>query len=70
MKNVAESHGIVAPLLPSYYNNANIHNFRAAFIAGLAQGMRKPLLLLQNGEEPLFHWTIVTLSEASNSLIR
>lgn len=53
IENVAESHGVVAPLLPSYYNNANIHNFRAAFIAGLAQGMRKPLLLLQNGEDPV-----------------
>jgi nucleoside 2-deoxyribosyltransferase len=53
IENVAESHGVVVPLLPGYYNNANVHNFRAAFIAGLAQGMRKLLLLLQNGEDPI-----------------
>jgi energy-coupling factor transporter ATP-binding protein EcfA2 len=33
--------------------DAPVHNFRAAFVAGLAIGMGKPLLLLQEGEEPV-----------------
>lgn len=53
IENVAKSHGVVIPLLPSYYSNADIHNFRAAFVAGLAQGMGKHLLLLQSGDDPV-----------------
>jgi len=53
IENVASSHGIVIPLRPSHYRDAEIHNYRAAFIAGLAQGMRKPLLMLQSGDDPV-----------------
>lgn len=52
IENVASSHGIVTTLLPSHYSNSDIHNFRAAFVAGL-QGMGKSLLLLQSGDEPV-----------------
>jgi hypothetical protein len=53
IENVASSYGVIIPLLPSYYVSAEIHNFRAAFVAGLAQGMQKELLLLQMGDEPI-----------------
>lgn len=53
IENVASSHGVIIPLRNSYYIDAEIHNFRASFIAGLAQGMRKELLLLQMGDEPV-----------------
>jgi hypothetical protein len=48
--NVASSLGVVTSLLPSVRTEPEIHNFRAAFVAGLAMGMDKPLLLLQEGE--------------------
>lgn len=53
IENVASSHGVVIPLLPSHYHEAKIHNYRAAFVAGLTQGMGKHLLLLQSGDEPV-----------------
>ena len=53
IENVASSHGVVIPLLPSYYTDAALHNFRAAFVAGLTQGMRKPLLMLQSADDPI-----------------
>lgn len=53
IENVASSHGVVIPLLSNYYNDAEVHNFRAAFVAGLTQGMRKPLLLLQSADDPI-----------------
>lgn len=51
--NVAQSLGVVTSLLPSIRVGAEVHNFRAAFIAGLAMGMDKALLLLQEGEDPV-----------------
>lgn len=51
--NVGESHGIVSFVLPNDRVDAEVHNARAAFVAGLALGMEKELLLLQNGEEPV-----------------
>ena len=51
--NVAQSLGVVTSLLPSIRTDARVHNFRAAFVAGLAIGMDKPLLLLQEGEDPV-----------------
>jgi hypothetical protein len=53
IENVASSLGIVIPLLPNHYKDAKIHNCRAAFVAGLSQGMRKQLLLLQSGDDPV-----------------
>lgn len=51
--NVSASHGIIVPLLSSERNEALVHNLRAAFVAGLAAGMEKKLLLLQQGDEPV-----------------
>ncbi len=51
--NVAQSLGVVTSLLSSERTESQIHNFRAAFVAGLAMGMDKPLLLLQEGEDPV-----------------
>jgi hypothetical protein len=53
IENVAHSHGIVTLLLSGDRVDAPVHNFRAAFVAGLAMGMDKEVLLLQNGEEPI-----------------
>lgn len=53
IENVASSHGVIIPLLPNHYNNAKVHNIRAAFVAGLTQGMGKILLFLQSGDEPV-----------------
>ncbi len=53
IENVAASHGVVTYLVASNRVGSKIHNFRAAFIAGLAQGMRKELLLLQMGDDPI-----------------
>lgn len=47
IKHVASSHGVVVPLLISTMRDANIHNIRAAFLAGLAHGMEKPTLILR-----------------------
>ena len=45
--------GVVVPLLASNRADAPVHNMRAAFIAGLATGMDKILLLLQAGHDPV-----------------
>ena len=53
INNVAISHGVVVPLLPADRTEARVHNLRGAFVAGLAAGMEKQLLLLQYGEDPV-----------------
>ncbi len=53
IENVALSHGVIIPLLPNHYTNAEVHNYRAAFVAGLTIGMQKLLLFLQSGEDPV-----------------
>lgn len=50
IQEVAKSIGIASLLLPSHHEGHEIHNLRAAFIAGLANGLDRPLLLLQEGE--------------------
>ncbi|QEY57738.1 hypothetical protein FXF61_00435 [Pseudomonas sp. C27(2019)] len=50
---VSQSHGIVVPLLSSNVVGADVHNIRAAFIAGLADGMGKALCILQQGDDPV-----------------
>lgn len=51
--NVASSLGVVVPLAPAAMSEARIHNLRGAFIAGLAQGMRKICALIQSGSDPV-----------------
>jgi hypothetical protein len=53
ISNVAMSHGVIVPLLPSTRTDALVHNQRAAFVAGLASGLEKELLLLQMGNDPV-----------------
>lgn len=53
IRHVAASFGVVVPLLPLQYENSDIHNVRAAFIAGLAYGMDKPCVMLQEYGSPI-----------------
>jgi hypothetical protein len=53
IRNVAESLGVIVTLLPKRYRDARNHNFRASFLAGLAEGMQKELLILQLGDDPV-----------------
>ena len=53
IKHVSSSHGVVVPLLGELMRDAEIHNIRAAFIAGLAHGMEKPTLILQDQNGPV-----------------
>lgn len=48
IKHVASSYGVIIPLLSEVMRDSDIHNFRAAFLAGLAHGMEKPTLILQS----------------------
>lgn len=49
IKHVARSHGVIVPMLSPIMRGWDIHNIRAAFISGLAHGMGKPTLILQDG---------------------
>ncbi len=53
ISQIAQSYGVVIPLLSNSSVGAPVHNMRAAFLAGLAEGMEKALCILQNGEEPV-----------------
>ena len=53
VQHVANSYGVLIPLLPDSFKDHQVHNIRAAFIAGLAHGMRKTTLMLQSGEQPI-----------------
>ena len=55
INHVASSFGVVVPLLSPNMTGADIHNIRAAFLAGLAHGMARNTLILQdqNGPVPL-----------------
>lgn len=53
ISHVAKSLGVVVPLLASNQESFEVHNMRGAFIAGLADGMDKALVILQHGEEPV-----------------
>ena len=50
---VARSHGIIVSLLGKNAKDNEIHNIRAAFIAGLAFGMDKVRLILQYGDDAI-----------------
>ena len=53
VKNIVASYGIIVPLLPSSRKDADAHNIRAAFAAGLSAAMEKDLLVLQFGKTPV-----------------
>ena len=53
IQNVAQSFGVIVPLRPDSYVDARIHNLRAAFLAGLAQGMDKKHIVLQPSDDPV-----------------
>jgi hypothetical protein len=53
ISQVAQSYGIVVPLLSSSSVGYEIHNMRGAFIAGLAAGIGRPLCIIQNGDDPV-----------------
>ncbi len=53
IKNVAKSYGVVVPLLNSEEKGYEVHNLRAAFIAGLSAGMKKAISILQFGQDPV-----------------
>jgi hypothetical protein len=52
-EEVAQSYGVLLHFLPEHISDASIHNLRVAFLAGLAEGLGKVLLLLQDGEQPV-----------------
>lgn len=53
IRQVAESYGVVVPLLSASASDADIHNMRAAFVIGLAHGMQKATCIIQNGDTPV-----------------
>ena len=53
ISQVSSSYGVVVPLLSSTFVGYEIHNLRAAYIAGLADGMNKALCIIQNGDDPV-----------------
>jgi hypothetical protein len=52
-EHVAQSFGVLVHLLPERIADAPVHNIQSAFLAGLADGFGKVLLVLQDGEEPV-----------------
>lgn len=53
IQQVAQSYGVVVPLLSPGTIDDYTHNMRGAFIAGLADGMGKVLCILQDGDAPV-----------------
>jgi hypothetical protein len=53
LQHVASSSGVLVPLLAEHMDGSEIHNIRAAFVAGLAHGMDKPTLILQDWDGPV-----------------
>jgi hypothetical protein len=52
IQHVASSSGVVVPIAADHVDGAAIHNIRAAFVAGLATALNRPLLLLQDFDGP------------------
>ena len=52
-RGVASSVGVVVQLLSSHATDYEFNNLRAAFVAGLALGMERHLLMLQEGDDPV-----------------
>lgn len=53
IRSVAQSYGVLVHLVPKSIEDSRIHNLRSAFLAGLADGMGKVLVILQQGDEPV-----------------
>jgi len=53
IQGVAGAFGVLIPLSPSTMKDARIHNIRAAFLSGLAAGMDRVTLIMQQGEDPV-----------------
>lgn len=53
IRHVSDSYGVLIPLLSGNVKDSNVHNIRAAFVAGLAHGMQKTTLILQSGDDPV-----------------
>lgn len=45
---VCTSSGVVVPFLGPEFAGAEVHNFRAMFVAGLAHGLERPVLILKS----------------------
>lgn len=50
---VSKSFGVLVHFLPAAVDDAPLHNLRGAFIAGLAAGQNKKVLLVQQGYDPV-----------------
>ena len=53
ISEVAQSIGVLVTLIPENERDARLHNLRASFLAGLAQGMDKICLIIQHGDDPV-----------------
>lgn len=52
-RGVAASVGVIVHLLPRYATDFEFNNLRSALVAGIAMGMKRQLLLLQDGDDPV-----------------
>lgn len=48
IENVSSSSGVVVPYLDEAFSGATVHNYRAMFVAGLAHGLDRPVLILKS----------------------
>lgn len=53
IRHVSKSIGVLVPLLSPDFTDAQVHNIRAAFVAGLSHGMGKETLVLQDGRHSI-----------------
>jgi hypothetical protein len=53
LEQVSQSYGVLVHLLPAHIEDAQLHNLRASFLAGLADGLERVLAILQDGDEPV-----------------
>ena len=52
IREVASSVGVIIAFVPNSNHQANIHNLRASFVAGISHGLNKETLLIQLGNSP------------------
>jgi hypothetical protein len=52
VRSVAASYGVIVPILAPEMAESEAHNIRAAFVAGVATALEKPLLILKKGDWP------------------
>lgn len=50
IESVAASSGVIVPFLSDQYVGSEIHNYRAMFVAGLAHGLDRPVLILKQSK--------------------